>query len=367
MCDYFYTLHQKQELDEVKYFLLQHKHYLGEELFSKHFQKLYKDISEISFPFKIKKFSQKLYHVLNMDIGIWKLGLCKMCGKRCNFKNFSIGYSSYCCCKCAGSHSEVKEKNKLTNILLHGEDYASKRSKKGKETFLLLGEESKQKMIERIKQTKLKRFGCENYNNSNKQKKTMIEKYGGVGFASETIKEKYLQTLIERYNDTTYRNKDKNSETLKNLHKIWKEDIKIENNSTTSLLEIKIYDFLIKTFGKDFVIPQYKSEKYPFFCDFYIKSLDLYIEINGHPSHGKHPFEKDSVEDLQFVNFCKMKNSPFFNKIIEVWTIRDVEKRNLARKNNVNLLEVFSSNFDECKDIINNYINNDLICQKLVR
>ena len=74
---------------------LKNIHYLGEKLFSKHFPELYKDISQITFPFPIKKFSQKLYHMVNMDIGVWKLGLCKMCGRRCDFRNFNIGASAH--------------------------------------------------------------------------------------------------------------------------------------------------------------------------------------------------------------------------------------------------------------------------------
>ena len=56
----FYKVHPQLEMDEVKLFLLKNIHYLGEKLFSKHFPELYKDISQITFPFPIKKFSQKL-------------------------------------------------------------------------------------------------------------------------------------------------------------------------------------------------------------------------------------------------------------------------------------------------------------------
>ena len=112
----FYDIHPKSEMDEVKNFLLQNPHHLSEGLFSKYFPKLYKDISTIIFPFIIKKFSQKLYHMVNMDINKWELGMCKICGQRCYFKNFVIGYTVYCCPKCAGSDSEVNEKNKQKTI-----------------------------------------------------------------------------------------------------------------------------------------------------------------------------------------------------------------------------------------------------------
>lgn len=359
----FYKVHPQLEMDEVKLFLLKNIHYLGEKLFSKHFPELYKDISQITFPFPIKKFSQKLYHMVNMDIGVWKLGLCKMCGRRCNFGNFNIGYLSYCCPKCAGADPEVNAKNKQTNILLYGEDYTYKRSKKSVQTFKSLGEEAKLRKIKKTKETKLLHFGDENYNNPKQQKATMIKRYGGVGFGSKQVMEKYLNTLKEKYNDITYRNQSKNGETLKELHQLWKNKFDI-SNPITSLLEINVYDFLIDLFGKEDIIPQYKSTIYPFYCDFYIKSLDLYIEIQGHPSHGPHPFDKTNIEDINCLNEYKAKHTKYYDKIIEVWTVRDVNKRNIAKENKLNYLEVFTTDIEKCKDIINTYITKMMLCQK---
>lgn len=352
----FYNDHPKSEMDEVKNFLLNNPHHLGEQLFSKYFPVLYKDISVINFPFPIKKFSQRLYHMVNMDIDVWKLGICKMCGNRCKFRNFVDGYSSYCCPKCAGADPEVNAKNKQTNILLYGEDYGHKRSLKSAQTFKSLGEEAEIKKKEKRRQTKLFKYGDETYNNSLKQQQTMIRKYGGVGFASKIIMNKYLHTLEEKYNDTTYRNQSKNGETLKELHQLWKNKFDI-SNPITSLLEINVYDFLIDLFGKEDIIPQYKSTIYPFYCDFYIKSLDLYIEIQGHPSHGPHPFDKTNIEDINCLNEYKNKHTKYYDKIIEVWTVRDVNKRTIAKENKLNYLEVFTTNIDECKNIINTYIS----------
>lgn len=352
----FYDVHPKSEMDEIKTFLLQHHHYVGEKLFSKYFPEIYKDVSCIFFPFKIKKFSQILYHMVNMDIDVWKLGLCKICGKRCDFRNFNIGYLSYCCPKCAGADPEVNAKHKQTNILLHGEDYGHKRSLKSAQTFKSLGEEAEIKKKEKRRQTKLFKYGDETYNNSLKQQQTMIRKYGGVGFASKIIMNKYLHTLEEKYHDTKYRNMSKNRETIKRLYNLWKAKYPI-SNPKTSLIEIQVYDFLIDLFGQDNIIPQYKSEKYPFYCDFYIKSLDLYIEVLGHPSHGTHPFDKTNIEDINCLNEYKTKHTKYYDKIIEVWTVRDVKKRTIAKRNNVKLLEIFTNNLDECKNIINTYIS----------
>lgn len=72
--------------------------------------------------------------------------------------------------------------------------------------------------IEKSKQTKLERYGNENYNNSNQQKQTMIDKYGvkcgynlpeiqekikskygGIGYASKIIQNKVKETNLEKY------------------------------------------------------------------------------------------------------------------------------------------------------------------------
>jgi hypothetical protein len=66
----------------------------------------------------------------------------------------------------------------------------------------------------------------------------------------------------------------------------------------TSKPEDKSYELLCEKFDKDDIIRQYKSEKYPFNCDFYVKSIDTYIECNFNWTHGGHPFDPNSEEDL---------------------------------------------------------------------
>ena len=48
------------------------------------------------------------------------------------------------------------------------------------------------------------------------------------------------------------------------------------------------------------VITQYKDDRYPFACDFYIPSLDLFIECNYHWTHGGKPYE-GTEDDKQIV------------------------------------------------------------------
>lgn len=106
-----------------------------------------------------------------------------------------------------------------------------------------------------------------------------------------------------------------------------------------SEMELYIFTELSKKF---IVIPQYKSELYPFNCDFYISDIDLYMEYQGHWTHGKKPYDPNSKNDLKIIEEWKNKNSKFYKHAIEIWSKRDVEKRNLAKENNLNWIEFFN-------------------------
>ena len=91
---------------------------------------------------------------------------------------------------------------------------------------------------------------------------------------------------------------------------------------------------------------QYKSEVYPFNCDFYFPDSDLYLEINAHWTHGGHPFDNTNKDDLLLLKQWKKKNTEFYNNAINTWTVRDVLKRETAKKNNLNYIEVFTNDIE---------------------
>lgn len=93
---------------------------------------------------------------------------------------------------------------------------------------------------------------------------------------------------------------------------------------------------------------QYKSSEYPFVCDFYIPSLNLYIECNYFWTHGGFPYKETEQRCIDKLNSWKSKNTEFYNSAIETWTIRDINKRNIAKQNNLNFIEFWS--VQELKD-----------------
>lgn len=193
-------------------------------------------------------------------------------------------------------------------------------------------------ILEKIKETNRKKFGSDWYLQTDDYKrktKETLEQYGVTNvFQLKEVKDKIKQTNLERYGvEYNMQNKE-----VRN-----KVDITKRKNSTfnTSKPEQEIKRLLEEKFSD--VQYQYKSEKYPFNCDFYIPELDLYIEFQGTWTHGKHPFS-ESVEDLETLDKWKTESitSEFYKNAIEVWTIKDVEKRKIALQNNINLLEFFT-------------------------
>ena len=124
-----------------------------------------------------------------------------------------------------------------------------------------------------------------------------------------------------------------------------------------SNIELNFYEYLISKFDKNDIIPQYSDEiNYPFNCDFYISSLKLLIEIQGTWTHGGHPFDKNNIDDIHTVNVWKSKQSKYYDCAIEVWTKSDVEKRNLAKKNNLNYLEIFTKDINIAINTFEEYL-----------
>ena len=46
--------------------------------------------------------------------------------------------------------------------------------------------------------------------------------------------------------------------------------------------------------------------RYPYYCDFYIPSEDLFIELNAHPSHGSKPISMIPFASPSFLPFSSL-------------------------------------------------------------
>lgn len=351
--------------------------------------------------------------------------VCVICGKPVKFLNGKKNqlFNKTCCKEHANMldgitvkkvlkdiYSDVNKKQEINNkiretcLLKYGDEHYSNRIK-AKETCLqrygvtspLKSEIFKQKS----KETCLQRYGVE-YTGQIPEKiekthKACLEKYGVDSvFKVQKFRNQSLDTCIKKYaSDEDDINsivnigqlkyvKDKIKNTClekygvenpmqiqyyKNLissilssneiqEKIY--NTKLLNNSfNISYQEDVCFDLLKEKYSD--CIRQYKSELYPFNCDFYIPSLDLYIEYNGSHYHHYHPFDINDDNDINELNRLKEKannsnahkngKKSQYDNIIYTWTILDVKKRNIAQQNNLNYIEFW--NINEVKEWIN--------------
>lgn len=335
---------------------------------------------------------QELIYLLKNKSNLESLHIfCPVCGKKNKFRRSR--YTLYCSLDCAyksPSRSQNITKTKLINIDINGLNSIQRAVYKLKNILSKNGLNGYQRRNKKSEETKLKRYGNKNFNNSQKSKKTKlsdIDKNGLNSYQRTVLKCK--QTKQERYNDSNYNNRIKyfntkqkrygdknynNRSKMKNTCKIrfgvdnysktkefkdlWKDKDFILNftnkvfntkkkNGTlgTSNDEDMIYQFLIYKFDFDDIIHHYKDKRYPFECDFYIKSLDLFIELNFFWTHGKESFDKNNKQHLQKLNDWKLKSEEInfkqnkkdaYKNAIYIWTINDPLKLQTFKQNNLN-------------------------------
>ena len=243
-----------------------------------------------------------------------------------------------------------KQKTKETCLEKYGVEYATQ------------SETTKQK----TKESCLEKYGVEYATQSEatkqKTKETCLEKYGVESpLLSVDIQEKIKQTNIRRYgvevacNNSEIRKKIIN--TFKSETSQQKRNNTLSKNNTwnTSSIELLIKQFLLDN-NINFIY-QYKSDVYPFNCDFYFPDNDLYLEIQGSWTHGGHPYNENDINDIKLANIWKNSSSKYYNNAYQTWVIRDVTKRNIAKQNKLNYHEIFSIKFAEIIEIILNLLN----------
>lgn len=230
---------------------------------------------------------------------------CKTCGKPvkyCGKKNKLV--TIYCCNHCAGINKDTINKKQESD--------------------------------------RLKNNGKLGWNNNTAdkiqhRKDTLIKKYGSLENANSYIYNKVKESRINKYG----------TDVLMNIKQIKEKhyNTKKKNNTfNTSKPETESLQLLYDKYSKDNIIHNYKCDRYPYQCDAYIKSKDIFIEFNYHWTHGNHPYNSNNINDYNLVKFWKSKNTKFYNKAIEVWTIHDVNKLNTAKKNKLNYFVFYKMN-----------------------
>ena len=133
----------------------------------------------------------------------------------------------------------------------------------------------------------------------------------------------------------------------------------IRGTINTSKPETDVYHKLCEKFGTDDVVRQHKETRYPFFCDFYIRSTDIFIECNFHWTHGKEPFDETSEIHRRKLELWRSKHTKFYDIAVKVWSEKDPLKIETAKLNGIKLFVFYSvSEFDNWLSGVNSDQNN---------
>lgn len=262
---------------------------------------------------------------------------CPTCGKPLLFlgKKNKL-FRNHCSISCSGKDPNVMYLKQQTDKLKHNgklgwtiSNSDPEKVQKRQDTMIKkYGSIREGLNIDKMRETNIKKYGVDNPmkdpNFVMKKNKTMLNKYG----SENTM----LVPII----------RDKVNKSKKQNWTIYSKDENI------------IYDLLCDKFCQNDIIRQYTSDLYPFNCDFYIKSLDLYIEYQGSHFHNKRPYI-GSEEDFSEIELLKHKsqlvheryNVPKnkktqYDMVIYTWSDLDVRKRNIAKANNLNFIELWS-------------------------
>lgn len=143
---------------------------------------------------------------------------------------------------------------------------------------------------------------------------------------SQEEREEITKKRIKNINSDLAIQKARETKFLNGSYKISKS----ENN---------FYNKLKLFIQQDDIIRGYIDNRYPFNCDFYIKSKDLFIEYQGHQTHGTKPYDEldlDSINDLEELTLRGYSTTTL--------TIRDPNKLKIAKQNKINLLLIYPKN-----------------------
>ena len=193
---------------------------------------------------------------------------CRFCNSEVKFsERFDRGYNQFCSLECANNSGLLTEKQKLSNLKNHGVEYYTQHKD----------------FVKKQRQTKLFKYGDENYNNVNQIKKTKLDRYGNDSWVNV---DKAKKTNLEKYGVD---NPSKSKEIINKI--IYKFNNKYGYNSPSQSPEIKekikssiLNKIKSKFHNNEFVNYDFDKSEYTLRCPTcdlnYQISMPLYNERN---------------------------------------------------------------------------------------
>ncbi len=222
-------------------------------------------------------------------------GICPICKSDSKFISIGMGYTKYCSNKCKLNdpvlNKQRRQNSIKTTLEKYGVDHISKIDGFG----------------DKVKQTKLERYGDENYTNSEKMKRTCLEKYGkNTCTGTDNYNEKYKKTCLEKYG-VEYHTQS--------------EDVKEKNKSTCLErygVEYSLQSEEVKEKGKQTCLEKYGVEYSLQSEEIRNKGKQTCLEKYG----AEHPLQSEEIKHKQqqtniirYGGITPTKNKEVINKI----------------------------------------------------
>lgn len=186
---------------------------------------------------------------------------------------------------------------------------------------------------------------------------TNLIRYGGANVMADPAVRQRLAATNEAiyggpspFSDSQVRHRcvAKNRQQLHNAMLEYKRHNQVSDFVCESFGEFDAFKLLVDRFGANDVFSQYGvhpyDARYPYNCDIYVKSLDLFIELNFYFVHGRHWFDEHNHDDLLRAKHLQESGSAKSRKAIQVWTIDDVAKRKKAADSGIKYLVFWYKN-----------------------
>lgn len=171
-----------------------------------------------------------------------------------------------------------------------------------------------------------------------KTRASMLKLYGvKYSWESAALRSKMQATMLQRYGASCYVQSDEYKQNVDVIQAKINATKRKKGTFNTSCIEERI-----KALGT-FESQYNKDVRYPYLCDFYDKDRDLFIEVNASWTHGYHWY--DAENDVATCKKWKDKSedSTYYANALDVFTKRDVEKRETARVNSLNYVTLWDS------------------------
>ena len=239
---------------------------------------------------------------------------------------------------------EVREKIEATSMARYGVPYYWQSEDGRKRLKELLNSDE---VAEKTRQTNLERYGCETWQGSEEGRKRL---------ASEDVRSKTEKTNYERYGAKTWSNTDEGKRAMSTYLQDKIIATKMEHGTINdSQPERDAYEYLVAKFGEDDIFPQHRSKRYPYKCDFYIKSLDVFIELNIYWMHGGHWFDSNNPDDLKKLQAWLSNDKPSYERAVYIWTRNDLDKRRTAEENKLNYFVFWNQDLSDFLEWLSKY------------